>query len=244
MKHMLVLSLCGGLLALPTLATADNAKNGVYLSGKLGASVMQLSEQKYIYSGYADAGDNGTKNGASHRSAVFGGGIALGYNFNPLFDIPVRAELDITARGDMENTYNIQNRVRNGVSQTRDIKNQVKLNTVMVNGYYDFYNTTAFTPYLTAGIGLASVDLKTTRTDTRNGTITQNPSHTHTSNNFAWSVGAGVDYALNDKVNLGLSYRYLDAGRAEMTNSAGDGNNTSKVNVKSNDIMLGVTYQF
>ncbi|EMA4783578.1 porin family protein [Providencia rettgeri] len=244
MKSLLVLSLCGGLIALPTMANADTNKNGVYLGGKMGASIMQLSNQQFVYSGYADAGDNGTKNGASHRRAVFGGGVVLGYNFNTQFDIPVRAELDITARDDMTNTYNIQNRVRNGIHQTRDIKNQVKLNTVMVNAYYDFYNATQFTPYITAGVGLASIDLKTTRTDARNSNITQQASHSHTSNNVAWSVGAGVNYAVNENVDLGLSYRYLDAGRAEMTNAAGEGNNTSKVNVKSNDIMLGITYQF
>lgn len=30
----------------------------------------------------------------------------------------------------------------------------------MVNGYYDFHNSTAFTPYISAGIGLARVKLK------------------------------------------------------------------------------------
>ena len=244
MKSMLVLSLCGGLIVLPALANAESNKKGIYLSGKMGASIMQLSNQQFMYSGYADANENGTAKGHSHRRAVFGGGAALGYNFNPQFDIPVRAEFDITVRGDMDNTYNIQNRIRQGVTQTRDIKNQVKLNTFMVNGYYDFYNTSSFTPYLTAGIGLASVDLKTTRTDTRNGRVTQNESHSHISNNVAWSVGVGVDYALNDNVNLGLNYRYLDAGKADVSSVVGEGDHTSKVNVTSNDIMLGITYQF
>ncbi len=32
--------------------------------------------------------------------------------------------------------------------------------TYMVNGYYDFHNSTAFTPYISAGVGLAHVKLK------------------------------------------------------------------------------------
>ncbi len=33
------------------------------------------------------------------------------------------------------------------------------MTTYMVNGYYDFHNSTAFTPYISAGVGLAHVKL-------------------------------------------------------------------------------------
>ncbi|MEX9808040.1 outer membrane protein, partial [Providencia stuartii] len=59
-----------------------------------------------------------------------------------------------------------------------------------------------------------------------------------------WSVGAGVNYAINDDWDMGLSYRYLDAGKADITTAVGDGENTSKIKVKANDIMLGLTYRF
>ncbi|MDE5307014.1 outer membrane beta-barrel protein [Providencia stuartii] len=54
----------------------------------------------------------------------------------------------------------------------------------------------------------------------------------------------GVNYAINDDWDMGLSYRYLDAGKADITTAVGDGENTSKIKVKANDIMLGLTYRF
>lgn len=53
-----------------------------------------------------------------------------------------------------------------------------------------------------------------------------------------------MNYAINDNWDMGLSYRYLDAGKTDITTAVGDGENTSKIKVKANDIMLGLTYRF
>lgn len=244
MKKAFIVSALMGCISLPAFANTNDSKTGLYVTGKMGASIVQMSGQQFIYSGYADAGDNGTKNGDSHRTGVFGGGLALGYDFSNQFDIPVRAELEFMARDKANSTYNIRDRVRNGVHQTRDIKNQIKLNTLMVNGYYDIKNSSDFTPYISVGLGYAAVDFKTTRADAYTPGLSLHDTHTHTANNFAWSVGAGVNYAINDDWDMGLSYRYLDAGKADITTAVGDGENTSKIKVKANDIMLGLTYRF
>ncbi|WP_272691276.1 outer membrane protein [Providencia sp. PROV132] len=244
MKKAFIVSALMGCVSLPTFANTEDSKTGLYVTGKMGASIVQMSGQQFVYSGFAEAGDNGTKNGDSHRTGVFGGGLALGYDFDSQFDIPVRAELEFMARDKANATYNIRNRVRNGVTQTRDIKNQVKLNTLMVNGYYDIKNSSDFTPFVSVGLGYAAVDFKTTRADVNNPGISESYTNTHTANNFAWSVGAGVNYAINEDWDMGLSYRYLDAGKADITTAAGDGKHTSKVKVKTNDIMFGLTYRF
>ncbi len=244
MKKAFMLSALMGCVTLPAFANTDDSKTGLYVTGKMGASIVQMSGQQFVYSGFAEAGDNGTKNGDSHRTGVFGGGLALGYDFANQFDIPVRAELEFIARDKANATYNIRNRVRNGVTQTRDIKNQVKLNTLMVNGYYDIKNSSDFTPFVSVGLGYAAVDFKTTRVDVNNPGTSENYTNTHTANNFAWSVGAGVNYAINEDWDMGLSYRYLDAGKADITTAVGDGEHTSKIKVKTNDILLGLTYRF
>ncbi|MTC80901.1 porin family protein, partial [Providencia stuartii] len=133
MKKAFIVPALMGCISLPAFANTDDSKTGLYVTGKMGASIEQMSGQQFVYSGYADAGDNGTKNGDNHRTGVFGGGLALGYDFSNQFDIPVRAELEFMARDKANSTYNIRDRVRNGVHQTRDIKNQIKLNTLMVN---------------------------------------------------------------------------------------------------------------
>ncbi|MER2572228.1 outer membrane beta-barrel protein, partial [Escherichia coli] len=64
-------------------------------------------------------------------------------------------------------------------------------------------------------------------------------------NNFAWSFGAGVRYDVTPDIALDLSYRYLDAGDASVSYKDEWGDKyKSEVDVKSHDIMLGVTYNF
>lgn len=243
MKKIIALSVISSIGLTSFLANANESeKNGVYVTGKMGASIIQMSGQKIDLTDYDDQ-ESERYNGDSHRTGVFGGGIALGYDFSNTFDLPIRAELDFTARGKANSKYNL---VQDD-SLTADAKNQIKLNTLMVNAYYDFKNESSFTPYLSAGLGYASVNQKTTLSaslPTPDDNYSESYSRSHTSNNFAWSVGAGVKYALNDNFDLDFSYRYLDAGKASISYN-GDGTNIeSKVKVRTNDLMLGVTYKF
>ncbi len=73
--------------------------------------------------------------------------------------------------------------------------------------YFDFHNSSDFTPYFGAGLGLAFV-------------------HQHfegvgnelyfNNTNFAWQVGAGVAYALNETVSVDLGYRFISYGTSRM----------------------------
>ncbi|WP_332643150.1 outer membrane protein, partial [Escherichia sp. Lx600-2] len=65
-----------------------------------------------------------------------------------------------------------------------------------------------------------------------------------TNSNFAWSLGLGSQYAINDNLSLDLSYRFLDAGKSEVSSYTDGAKDKSKVKVRSNDIMLGVVYRF
>ncbi|MEX9851062.1 outer membrane protein [Providencia huaxiensis] len=62
--------------------------------------------------------------------------------------------------------------------------------------------------------------------------------------NFAWSLGLGSQYAINDNLSLDLSYRFLDAGKSDVSYNADGETLKSKVKVRSNDIMFGVVYRF
>lgn len=64
-------------------------------------------------------------------------------------------------------------------------------------------------------------------------------------NNFAWSIGAGVRYDITPDIALDLSYRYLDAGKSSLSYKDAEGDKyKSEADVKSHDIMFGVTYNF
>ncbi|UGI83886.1 outer membrane beta-barrel protein (plasmid) [Escherichia coli] len=121
----------------------------------------------------------------------------------------------------------------------------------MVNTYYDFRNSSAFTPWVSVGLGYARIHHKATYTDTswnKSGEVSD-ISALHYSgymiNNFAWSIGAGVRYDITPDIALDLSYRYLDAGNPPCLTRMQKGININqRLTFKSHDIMFGVTYNF
>ena len=70
--------------------------------------------------------------------------------------------------------------------------------TLLLNGYYDFSNDSAFTPYLTAGIGYSNVEVDF---DDLGGSENDDV--------FAYQFGFGVGFAATDKVTIDAKYRYF-----------------------------------
>lgn len=68
----------------------------------------------------------------------------------------------------------------------------------MLNAYYDFRNDSAFTPWVSAGIGYARIHQKTTGISTWDyeygSSGRESLSRSGSADNFAWSLGAGVRY--------------------------------------------------
>lgn len=71
----------------------------------------------------------------------------------------------------------------------------------LFNGYYDFKNNSPFTTFITAGIGVAKVSVS----DISGGLTIRGDDDTV----FAYQVGAGVGYAVTDKVTVDVKYRYF-----------------------------------
>lgn len=190
----------------------------------------------------------------------------MGYNFDNRFNVPVRAEIDVMARmGDSSNylrdrrTYYYPSLGEKTDAENR-INNKIQLNTFMLNGFYDFKNESAFTPYLMAGVGLASLKhtsqptVSYTDYDTSNqitGYYKNGIKGSRTTNNFAWNAGAGVRYKINEDFDLDFSYKYLGAGKSSLTTWRQPASTyflgeheKSKIKVATQDIMLGLTYNF
>lgn len=269
------LLLVAGMICVTTTSFAiDNKHSGFYITGKVGASVLQQKNQKYIeryqrYDYETETRFNQTyygKSGGTHTNARLGGGIAVGYNFDNRFNVPVRAEIDVMARmGDSSNYLRERQSLRYSWLEGRSdyenkINNKVQLNTFMFNGFYDFKNESAFTPYLMAGVGLASFKhtsqptISYTDYDTSNqmtGYYKNGIKGSRTTNNFAWNAGAGVRYKINEDFDLDFSYRYLGAGKSSLTTWRQPASTyylgrheKSKIKVVTQDIVLGVTYNF
>lgn len=241
MKKIIVVSL----LSLVSSAAFAGAES-LYVSGKIGASIVQVSNQKW------ETSDNEFEktNLGNTNDSVFGGNIAVGYDFSKTTTLPLRTELEFGMREKASTSHNLNSfNDQKGFSSSDDVKTDITLNTVMINTYYDFKNDTKFTPYVSVGLGMASINHKM-RYDYNEHIVSMNQ-FTHekftkskTTTNFAWSVGLGSQYRVNNHVSLDMGYRFLDAGKSEASYYADSQENTSKVKVRSHDIMFGVTYRF
>jgi len=95
---------------------------------------------------------------------------------------------------------------------------------LLTNIYYDFKNNTDFTPYISSGIGFADVWLG-------------GPSGASKSNFvFAYQAGVGLDYAINDKIDIGVKYRYFGTTGIE--------DRGSNLGYSSNNIYAGMRFNF
>ncbi|AJJ20054.1 outer membrane protein [Yersinia intermedia] len=121
-----------------------------------------------------------------------------------------------------------------------------------MNAYWDMHNSTAFTPWVSAGVGFSrlSLDQYTVSTDTQISTgivdgSVRSGNHSGSTTNFAWAVWVGVNWTIMENMSMDLSYRYLNAGDVETGYTTRRGNReTAQVSVTSNDLMLGVRYAF
>jgi opacity protein-like surface antigen len=111
------------------------------------------------------------ENGDIKFDTGYGGGLAIGYDFGP-------------ARLEVEGSY------RNSNAEEGDA--DLKIRTLMVNGYADFQTGSMTTPYLGAGIGYAKVDVEGDDDEV-----------------FAGQLAAGVLFAVSPAVAVDLGYRFL-----------------------------------
>ena len=217
MKRLLAtLVLALGLMA-PSISSAAQ---GMYLAPKFLMTVQNTGtvERSGVLAGYGVD---------SHSQFTLGGGIAAGYDFWPSHMIPVRAELELAFRGNGENSEDGQN------GSTKLTTNST---TLLANFYYDFHNSSAFTPYVGAGLGLAfnylGVDVHAM--DGRSASADERQTR------FAWQVGAGVAYNFNENMAIDAGYRYLDLGYTEVK----QGGQNIGIRPYNHEVMLGLRFGF
>ena len=207
------------LLTVPALAHAANY--GIYVTPKIGGAIQSLDANLSGLPGISLDNNEGS----------FGGGLAVGYDFNTNYALPLRAELEYMAWTSVAHTKHFSN----GFSS----KAEVCIQSLFANIYLDWHNSTNFTPYVGAGLGMGFVDTKG-KVFTTLGASAKFGSHTDT--NFAWNVGLGCSYAFTDSISADLSYRYASFGDGKSSNLAG-----FHINSNDNDMhqfLLGIRFTF
>ncbi|MGX8718322.1 MAG: outer membrane protein [Desulfovibrio sp.] len=189
MKKLFSAMLLSAALLLPCFAQAGS---GVYVTPKL---VMNYQHNK---SEISVAGMHAMSDSKSSFRA--GAAIAVGYNFMEVFSQPLRAEAEYGFYGKNSLTRHYDA----GPAGSGSVTSKFGVQTLLANGYWDFARFSGFVPWVSAGVGLAFVNDKTSIHD---GAY-------HGMNNetdvvFAGQVGFGCAWEVNSTLSLDLGYRYL-----------------------------------
>lgn len=179
----------------------------------------------------------------SHSQNTVGGGIFVGFDFYPQMQVPLRAEIEYAIRTNMDKTYESAVDEDGGFIET---KAKWNVQTLFANLYYDFRNSTAFTPYVGAGLGLGFINnsYKTGGHDPFDG-YEEWASKSKTNTVFAWNVGVGCSYAFNENFSADLAYRFVGLGYNEVSTRMDDG---TKLKIGTspymNEFSLGLRFTF
>jgi len=207
-KNLLITFVC--VLAFFFSAPVCSAE-GLYVSGNLGFAMASDSD-------LTDSTVPGiTVNTEFDTGLAFG--AALGYNFSRF-----RVEGEISYQKNDVDKIEAQGVFLDATGNARAL-------SFLINGYYDFKNRSAFTPYISAGLGFAQVEFNDLDIS---GLGFSGSSDEDTV--FAYQIGIGVGYAVTEKVTIDVKYRYFGTEDSEY--------DTTEAEFASNNFLFGVRINF
>lgn len=187
-----------------------SASPGPYVSAQVGMGFLMDSD-------FSTSAGTGTV----EFDPGFATGIAGGYNFGMF-----RVEGEI---GYQINDIDNISACLGGSCGSASASGEVTALSFLANAYFDFANKTPFTPYITAGIGVARLDID-------DFAILGYHYGDSDDTVFAYQVGAGVAYAINKNFSIDLKYRFFGTSDPNFDGVDAEAN--------SHNIYLGLRYNF
>ena len=204
--------------------------NGAYSgasSGNSGKSGFYLAPR--FLDALTNTGDiNGSGGRSSRTYNTVGGAFAVGYYLNRLDSrVPLRAELEYAARGDVRASWDSGSHI--GAGKFEALFN---VQTLQANLYWDIDTGTPFKPFIGGGLGLSFIyaDYKTAGSSNYSDSTT----------GLAWNAGAGIAYDINESITVDLAYRFAGYGHAEAKRV----HSTTKNYMSANEFLLGLRLNF
>jgi opacity protein-like surface antigen len=106
--------------------------------------------------------------------------------------------------------------------------------SLLINFFGVFHDASRWAPYAGLGIGAA-------RMETADLTVTGQPMSNDSAVVFAYQLGAGIDFALTDYLNLDLGYRFFGSSQPGFIESNG---RTFKMDYFSHNVIFGLRVGF
>jgi opacity protein-like surface antigen len=175
---------------------------------------------------------SGTINKKRSSANQVGFEMALGYCWSDNF----RGDVEYIANKNLNYVANPM-LIGSGVT-SRQMTAVIKNNTLLGNVYYDFTGIYRFTPYVTAGVGLAANSVQASLPPVP----VEGASQTKRSMKIAYMLGLGMRVNIFKRWFLDSSYRYMQLGsKLEMSP-----NSSYKINgnLSANVISVGLIYLF
>lgn len=165
------------------------------------------------------------------------GSVALGYRIANSFRIEVEGLYQSNDNDKYANSIDLTGIIGHiHRDYSGKISGERARTAFLMNGYYDFVNSTSFTPFITAGLGGYHMRLNSQDSSIENDL------------DFAWQAGAGVNYRLNDQISFDLKYRYFGGANAELIKSMQYGQNAYTItqfrDVGEHQVMAGIRIGF
>jgi opacity protein-like surface antigen len=227
--------------------------SGIYLRGDVGVGYQQID--KYEQANVAAAG--GTFFGATDQNTTFFAGVGIGYRFNNWFRVDGTFEYRGGGSIGVNDRIDYTNGVGNPGILTNTYKGNLSSMVALFNAYVDLGTWNCLTPYIGAGIGVASnringlTDQGANWVDTTTAIIqpTLGTASSGTKTGVAWALMAGVGYEVNKNLTLEVGYRYLNLGDAQSgpIRNAFLNDTYAPLKVKSldsHDIKIGMRWNF
>lgn len=188
MKEKILMAIC--CTALLSITSAGYSAEGPYVSGNLGLAMPSDS----------DVNNSGLPGLTVVVESDMGLalGVAAGYGFGN--NIRIEGEV-VWQKNDVDKASLL------GIEL--DFTGDTSSLALLLNGYYDFVNESAFTPFISAGLGYARVELNDI------GVVGGDDPFSVDDKVLAYQIGAGVAYAANEKVSVDVKYRYLGTSDLE-----------------------------
>ena len=175
----------------------------------------------------ATASDEAGNFGLEFTPAPYGS-ASLGWDFAPGSVVGEgRIELEYSHRSNRLDTAKF---VEGGVPAAGDLT----ADSLLVNCFGVSRDYGRYVPYLGGGVGVARIEASSL-------TVTGQPLGSGSSIVFAYQFGAGVEYALTDRLNLDIGYRFFGSSRPKFTEAGGK---TVEMEYLSHSALIGMRFGF
>lgn len=220
-----------------------------YMSGSVGGQYSQLASSSSVNNGSGLVAPNDLdiySANSNHASAILGLSLGKRYEVN-------RGWLTTASIG-VQYQYFVGNKVTGEVTQFSlpQFKNyqyqwSMASNVLTANAKLNFKASSQLSPFVTLGIGGVKHCGGYTETASANVTPRVSPGFSSGSSlQFAYLVGAGIDYSLNQQLIFNAGYQFSQLGQAKSSDGQGSwqSEHLNFGNYYSNALVLGVMYLF